>query len=210
MAVAADRTEDLAAPAHPERILRHAGIDRLFHWLTALSVLTLIATGLLPRVGVRFDWLPIHWITGLALIALVALHIVRSLLWQHLRTIWVSVAELRAQQIGKYSVAQKLMHHAMTLMVLCAIITGALMLKKIRTPFLVRDPYILSPQAWGVTYVLHDLAALLAVTLVMIHVYFALIPENRMFLRAMILGWVTRTEQRSRLQRIRPAPQQDA
>jgi cytochrome b subunit of formate dehydrogenase len=63
----------------------------------------------------------------------------------------------------------------------------------------------MSADAWGVTYVLHDLAALLAVTLVMIHVYFALIPENRMYLRAMIRGWVTRQEQRSRLQGTQPA-----
>jgi formate dehydrogenase subunit gamma len=205
MAIAADRSEELVPPEYPERVLRHAGIDRLFHWLTALSVLTLMATGLLPRIGVHFDWISIHWVAGLTLVALVTLHIVRALIWQHLRTIWVSLGELRSQQLGKYSVAQKLMHHAMTLMVLCAAVSGVLMLKKIRTPFFTSDPYIMSADAWGVTYVLHDLAALLAVTLVMIHVYFALIPENRMYLRAMIRGWVTRQEQRSRLQGTQPA-----
>ena len=39
-----------AAPSGA-RVQRHAGIDRLFHWLTAASVLTLMATGLLPVLG---------------------------------------------------------------------------------------------------------------------------------------------------------------
>jgi len=91
------------------------------------------------------------------------------------------------------------MHHAMGLMVLGAVITGVLMLKRIKTPFLTRDPYIFGSHTWGVVYVIHGLAALAAVTLVMIHIYFAIIPENRMYLRAMIRGWITREEQRSRL-----------
>jgi cytochrome b subunit of formate dehydrogenase len=182
-----------------ERVARHAGVDRLFHWLTAATVLTLMGTALLPILGVRFDWVPVHWIAGLVLVVLVLFHIVRSMAWRKLRSIWFSAAELRGTQIGKYSVAQKLMHHAMGLMVLGAVITGVLMLKKIRTPFLTRDPYIFGSQTWGVVYVIHGLAALTAVTLVMIHIYFGLIPENRMYLRAMVRGWVTRQEQRSRL-----------
>lgn len=201
MAVAAERIADL--PERSDRVLRHAGIDRLFHWLTAACVLTLLATGLLPHVGVQFDWTAIHWITGLALVVLVVFHMLRSLVWRRLRAMWFSIAELRTHQVGKYSVAQKLMHHAMTLMVLCAVVTGLLMLKKIRTPLLVRDPYVFSAHTWGIIYVVHGLAALTAITLVIVHVYFGLIPDNRMYLRAMITGWMSRGEQRARVAGIR-------
>lgn len=196
MAIAADRSEDLAPPA-AQRIQRHAAIDRWFHWLTALSVLILMATGLLPHLGVHFDWVGIHWVTGVALVALVIFHIVRSLIWQSPRSIWFSRGDLGGRRAGKYSLAQRLMHHAMALMVLAAAITGVLMLKKIRTPFFVRDPYILGSDSWGVVYFIHGLAAVCAVTLVMIHVYFALIPENRTYLLAMVRGWITREEQRA-------------
>ena len=201
MAVAVDRINDI--PARSDRVLRHAGIDRLFHWLTAVCVLTLMATGLLPHLGVQFDWVGIHWIAGLALVALVIFHVLRSAVWRKLRAMWFSIAELRAHQVGKYSVAQKLMHHAMTAMVLGAAITGVLMLKKIRTPLLVRDPYLFDAHTWGIIYVIHGLAALSAITLVIVHVYFGLIPENRMYLRAMITGWMSRSEQRARVVGIR-------
>jgi formate dehydrogenase subunit gamma len=196
VAVAADRAQDFTSPAPSDRVQRHAGIDRLFHWLTALTVLTLMATGLLPHVGVHFDWVPVHWVTGLALGALVIFHILRSLLWQRLATMFSPAAESTVP--GKYSIAQKLMHLAMTLMVLSAVVTGLLMLKKIRTPLFVRDPYYLDADTWGVVYFIHGLAAVAAVTLVMIHLYFALIPENRAYLLAMIRGWMTREEDLAR------------
>ena len=201
MAVATDRIQEL--PLRSETIQRHAGIDRAFHWLTAACVLLLMATGLLPHVGIHFEWLSLHWMTGMALTALVVFHLVRSLVWKKIRMMWVSVAELRAHTIGKYSVAQKLMHHAMSLIVLAAVITGLLMLKKISTPLLVRDPYVFSPSTWGYVYVIHGLAAVGSITLVMVHVYFGLLPQNRMYLRAMISGWMTRRDQRARVAGIR-------
>ena len=180
--------------APTSRVVRHAGIDRLFHWLTAASVLTLMATGLLPVLGVKFNWVVVHWITGVVLIVLVLFHIVRSLIWQHFRTMWFTREQISREKVGKYSVAQKLMHIAMTLMILGAAITGAFMLAKMDTPFWKRDPYLLAQETWGVMYAIHGLAALSAVTLVMIHIYFGLLPENRMYLRAMIKGWITRQE----------------
>jgi formate dehydrogenase subunit gamma len=201
MAVAADRIQ--ALPPRSETIQRHAGIDRAFHWLTAACVLTLMATGLLPHVGIHFEWLSLHWITGIAQTALVVFHLVRSFVWKKLRSMWFSVAELRGHSIGKYSIAQKLMHHAMSLIVLSSVITGLLMLKKIATPLLVRDPYVFSPSTWGYVYVIHGLAAVGSITLVMVHVYFGLLPQNRMYLRAMISGWMTRKDQRARVAGIR-------
>ena len=55
----------------------------------------------------------------------------------------------------------------------CACITGAMMMVKIDTPWWERNPYWLSDEAWGVVYVLHGLSALLLITMVMTHIYFA-------------------------------------
>ena len=68
------------------------------------------------------------------------------------------------------------------------------MLKKIDTPWWDADPYWLADETWGVVYVLHGLAALTLITMVMMHVYFALRPEKWLFTRAMIRGWITRAE----------------
>ena len=76
------------------RVLRHKGIDRLFHWVTAICVLTLMATGLLPVLGVDFNWLTIHWIAGILLIILVMLHIVRALVWQRLGRMYFGLKDL--------------------------------------------------------------------------------------------------------------------
>jgi len=101
---------------------------------------------------------------------------------------------LPARRPGKYSVAQKLIHHAFGVAVLTTLVTGGLMLARIDTPWWQRNPYLLGDGAWGVVYVLHGLAALLLITMVMMHVYFALRPEKRKYTRAMIRGWITRQE----------------
>jgi cytochrome b subunit of formate dehydrogenase len=184
----------------PGAIERHALVDRLFHWLTAAIMFVLLGTGLLPVAGIRFEWLEIHWIAGTALTAAVLFHVVRSLLWQRLAAIWLHWRDLReltgGQSPGKYTLAQKLMHHAFTVALLAAIATGVLLLKKIQTPFFERDPYLFTERTWGILHVVHDAAALLAVLLVIVHVYFALLPEKRFYLRAMIKGWITREELR--------------
>jgi len=198
MAQAAERVfaGDSAPPA--DRVERHKGVDRLFHWLTAAAVLTLMFTGLLPALGLyKFDWVVIHWSVGIFLLLLVLFHIIRALFWQQLKCMFaLSPDEVTGKKVTKYSVAQKLMHHAMTLMVLGAVITGCLMLMKMDTPLWKRDPYTLSQATWGVIYVIHGAAAVSAITLVALHVYFAILPEKRMYLRAMIRGWMTREEAR--------------
>ena len=75
-----------------------------------------------------------------------------------------------------------------------AIITGLLLLKKAGAPFLLRDPYVFSLKTWGALTLLHDVATLLTVFLILLHVYFGLLPEKRMYLRSMVSGWVTRKE----------------
>ena len=189
-----------------ERILRHKAIDRLFHWITAASVLTLLATGLLPVLGVDFDWITIHWIAGLVLIVAVLFHIVRASFWQSLRSMAVGPKDLAAlgaelgfggkgaAKAGKYLVAQRLMHHVITIVALTAIATGALMLVKIDTPFWKRQPYWLQEHSWGIIYAFHDLAAMSFVSLIMLHIYFALRPEKMLYTRAMISGWMRRQD----------------
>ena len=73
-------------------------------------------------------------------------------------------------------------------------ITGLLMLKSIRTPLFVRDPYFLSDAARGITYVSHGLAGTGLVGLVIAHVYFAVRPEKWWITKSMILGWITRRQ----------------
>jgi len=191
------------------KIVRHALADRLFHWISAACVLTLLATAFLPIVGVEFGWVTPHWITGVVLLAAVLFHIVRGLFWQSLRTVWIGAADIREAlaivrntlrvggpppKPGKYSFAQKLIHLAFAVVVLTVSATGALMLARVNTPWWKSNPYLLADKTWGVVYVLHDLAALLLITMVMTHIYFALRPEKWLFTRAMIRGWITPEE----------------
>jgi cytochrome b subunit of formate dehydrogenase len=190
-------------------VIRHALPDRLFHWLSAACVLTLLGTAFLPILGVEFGWVTIHWVTGLVLIAAVLFHLVRVLMRGTLAAMWVGGADVRDAlaivratltrraaelRLGKYSVAQKLIHHAFAVVVLTTLVTGGVMLARIDTPWWQRNPYLLADATWGLIYVLHGLAALLLVTMVMMHVYFALRPEKLKFTRAMIRGWITRRE----------------
>jgi len=201
---------DVRASVSPARVLRHALADRVFHWLTAACVLTLLGTAFLPILGVKFDWVMLHWMTGLVLIGTVLFHLVRSLFWQSWRTMMIDGADVREAaaivrgalrrgsaaepKIGKYSFAQKLIHLFFAIVVLASIATGALMLAHVETPWWRPNPYLLRDATWGFVYVLHDLAALTLITMVMTHVYFALRPEKLVFTRAMLRGWITRAE----------------
>jgi len=180
-----------------DKVQRHAGVDRLFHWVTAATMSVLLATSLLPLVGIRFAWVKIHWIAGLLLTLAVVFHILRALLVQKPKVIALTgadFAELSGAKPGKYSLAQKLMHLAWMVAVLVAVATGLVLMVKAGTPLFTRDPYLLSLKAWGILTLLHDLAALLSVFLILVHVYFGLLPEKRMYLRSMVQGWVTREE----------------
>jgi formate dehydrogenase subunit gamma len=177
-----------------QKVLRHAGIDRAFHWVMAATMLVLLATSLLPVIGVRFAWYGVHWVSGLLLTLIIALHILRALFWQKPRSIMIGGADFKARGAGKYTLSQKLMHLAWTVAVLVAIVTGLLMLRKAGVPFLARDPYVRSLASWGIITLLHDLAALLSVFLVLVHVYFGILPEKRAYLRAMLSGSIARAE----------------
>ena len=192
------------------RVMRHALVDRLYHWLMAIAVLTLMATAFLPILGWKFQWVEIHWMSGVLLAALVVFHIVRALIWLDWRSMMIWVADARdicvnfrhtliggaAQPArpGKYNALQKLYHLAIAILVLALVVSGLLMLLKIDTPFWRRDPYWFSNETWGLIYVIHDFAAMALVTLVMIHIYFALRPDEWYLTRSMFRGWISRKE----------------
>jgi thiosulfate reductase cytochrome b subunit len=75
---------------------------------------------------------------------------------------------------------------------LAVIATGLLMMYRIDTPLFSRDPYMFAEQTWGWVYVIHGLSAVALVTLVIAHVYFAVLPEKRWLTWSMIYGWISR------------------
>ena len=195
--------------ATADRIVRHPLPDRVLHWISAACVLILLGTAFLPIAGFEFPWVAVHWMTGVVLGVAVLLHVVRVFARGTWGSMWIGRADFldmldvagatlrRAfptRRPGKYSVAQKLIHHAFMVAVLTTLVTGGFMLLRIDTPWWQRNPYLFADATWGIVYVLHGLAALLLITMVMMHVYFALRPEKLKFTRAMIRGWITRRE----------------
>jgi formate dehydrogenase subunit gamma len=204
------QTDTSAAAAPAGRVTRHLPIDRAYHWLMAACVLALMGTAFLPIIGYKFEWLGLHWMTGVGLSALVLVHIVRAVIWQDLRAMMIDGADIRngwralmrllggnraaPGKPGKYNVLQKLYHAAIAVLVLSVIATGLAMLLKIDTPLWRRNPYVLADYQWGWIYVVHGFAAMGLITMVMIHIYFALRPDEWRLTRSMFRGWITRRE----------------
>jgi formate dehydrogenase subunit gamma len=209
----ASQTSAAATPvvsALPGRIVRHRFADRLYHWLAAVCVLALMGSAFLPIVGIKFEWVTLHWTTGVILAGLVLLHIVRALIWQDWRAMvpdgtdfrnaWRSARHSVAGKgplpgkPGKYKILQKLYHLAIAILVLSIVASGLLMLLKIDTPLWRRDPYWFDPDTWGIVYSIHGFAAMTLVTFVMIHIYFALRPDEWWVTRSMFRGTISRNE----------------
>jgi cytochrome b subunit of formate dehydrogenase len=191
----------------PDRIERHSFVARAFHWIMAASMFTLLVTAFFPIVGIRFPWVTWHWMAGIVLTASIIYHIVHATFWLDFWSIWVGpkdIPELKAEimrELGrevdfpkpaKYPLGNRLYHLAIVVVGFLAVITGLMMMPRVRTPFFTRDPYILSDAAWGTTYVLHGLAGVGLVGLTIAHVYFAVRPEKWWITKGMIFGWVSR------------------
>jgi len=192
------------------RVVRHRLLDRLYHWLMAAAMLTLLFTSFLPILGVKFAWVDIHWIAGVILIVLVFFHILRAVILLRLRDMWVGPREFIAaaaattrevaggervnRRQGKYSVGQVLYHHGVALVVITASVTGVMMMVGVDSPFWERNPLFMSEKTRGLVFVLHGLAGLASVSMIMVHVYFAVRPEKRYLTRSMLKGWITRGE----------------
>jgi cytochrome b subunit of formate dehydrogenase len=197
------------ATGQAERVIRHTALDRLYHWLMASCVLILMATAFLPILGIKFEWLDTHWITGVVLAALIVIHIIRALFFQDWRNMWIGLQDLREMgrdlarlfgsriappKPGKYDASQKLYHLGVAVIVLSVVCSGLLMLLKIDTPLWRRNPYLFSADTWGAIYVIHGMAAMTIVAIVIIHLYFTLMPHGWYMLRAMVRGWISREE----------------
>jgi cytochrome b subunit of formate dehydrogenase len=194
----------------PSRVVRHRLADRAYHWLMAASMLTLLFTSFLPILGLQFPWVDAHWVAGVILIVLVLFHIVRALFVLRLADMWVGPAEfLRSvvatlremaggprvgRRVGKYSVGQKMFHHVVAVVVITASVTGVIMMVGVDSPFWERNPLFISEKTRGVVFLLHGLAGLMSVTMVTVHIYFAIRPEKRYMTRSMLRGWISRDE----------------
>lgn len=186
-------------PSHEgKRVQRHEPVDRIMHWVMAISILALLFTGVLPIIGIEFAWLTLHWIAGLILTAAVLFHIIRSVLQKDLMSVWISPSELKesldeSQKPGKYSVAQKGMHAAVTVVTLLVIISGLFMFAMIDTPWWDRTNS-LSESTLGWMFLIHGLTTLALIALIVFHLYFTLRPEKLFYLRSMIKGWISEDE----------------
>ena len=202
------RISPAEAAATPQRVPRHSLAARLFHWIMALSMLALLITAFLPKVGVKFDWVTYHWIAGLLLTASVLFHIFHSSFVLDFWSIWPDRADRRdmkfrllrffgrpapqPQRFAKYPLENKLYHGAVMLAGLAVIVTGLFMMKRVQTPFFTRNPYLFGDFTWGAMYVLHGLAGVGFIALIMMHVYMGIRPEKLPITKSMIFGWMSR------------------
>lgn len=203
-----DRLE-AAHPELPAKIEKHNLSARLFHWVMAAAMFVLLFTAFLPVVGVKFAWVQWHWIAGLVLTGAILFHIIHATFFLDFWSIWVGpkdIPEFKAELMrdfghevagpkpGKYPLGNRLYHLAIVVTGLMVMLSGLIMLKRVRTPLFVRNPYIMGDAAWGFTYVAHGLAGVGLVGLVIAHVYFAVRPEKWWITKAMIVGWITRRQ----------------
>jgi cytochrome b subunit of formate dehydrogenase len=186
--------------AIPERVPRHSLAARAFHWVMALSMLALLVTAFLPKVGVKFDWVTYHWIAGLVLTASVIFHIIHATFFLDFWSIWPDKIDLRdakrrllrslgkeaplPDRFAKYPLENKFYH---------AVGTGVFMMKRVNTHGLfTRNPYLFGDMTWGMMYVLHGLAGVGLIALILVHVYFGIRPEKLPITKSMIFGYMSR------------------
>ncbi|MGD0157055.1 MAG: cytochrome b/b6 domain-containing protein [Terracidiphilus sp.] len=204
----ANRKAEASAAAIPERVPRHTLTARLFHWIMAASMITLLITAFLPKLGIQFNWVLWHWIAGLVLTASVLFHIVHASFFLDFWSIWPDMTDLRdamnrtrrffgkdaplPSRFAKYPLENKLYHGVVMLAGLAVIATGLFMMKRVQTGILVRNPYLFSDMTWGLMYVLHGLAGVGFVALTLMHVYMGVRPEKFPITKSMIFGWMSR------------------
>jgi len=192
----------------PARIPRHSLTARLFHWVMAAAMFTLLFTAFLPKVGVQFDWVTYHWIAGTVLTISIIFHIIHASFYMEFWSIWPDKADLEdawkrvqrfmgrssalPRKFAKYPLENKLYHGAIVVTGLSVIVTGVFMMSRVRTIFFPRNPYLFSDMTWGLMYVLHGLAGVGLITLVIVHVYVAVRPEKLPITASMIVGTMSR------------------
>ena len=191
-----------------EHVPRHSLGARMFHWIMAASMFTLLFTAFLPKVGVRFDWVTYHWIAGVVLTVSVLFHIFHAIFVMDFWSIWPDRIDIRdagrrlrrffgqaappPDKFAKYPLENKLYHFAIMLSGLAVILTGICMMFRVRTFLFPRDPYLFGDMTWGLMYVLHGLAGVGLIALITVHVYFGIRPEKFPITNSMIRGWMSR------------------
>ncbi|MGA2739525.1 MAG: cytochrome b/b6 domain-containing protein [Bryobacteraceae bacterium] len=192
----------------PRQIPRHSLAARLFHWIMAASMFTLLFTAFLPKVGVQFNWVTYHWIAGSVLTVSIVFHVIHASFWLDFWAIWPDRADMvdawrrvrrfmgrpapPPRKFAKYPLENKLYHGAIVATGLSAIGTGVFMMSRVHTVFFPRNPYLFSDMTWGLMYVLHGLAGIGLIALVMVHVYFAVRPEKLDITKSMVFGTMRR------------------
>ena len=204
---AGDALPDASAQL-PKHVPRHSLVARLFHWVMAASMFTLLFTAFLPKLGDQFPWVTYHWIAGVVLTISIVFHIFHASFWLDFWAIWPDQTDVEdarrrvrrffgmsappPRKFAKYPLENKLFHGVIILCGLSVILTGVFMMFRIHTIFFPRNPYLFSDMTWGLMYVLHGLAGVGLIALVMMHVYFGLRPEKRAITKSMIFGWMDR------------------
>jgi len=204
----ADSTPANVAARIPEKVKRHSLAARLFHWIMAVAMLTLLFTAFLPKIGVQFAWVTYHWIAGLVLTASILYHIIHASFWLDFWSIWPDKQDREdamhrlkramgqsapaPRRFAKYPLENKMYHGIIVLAGLSVMITGVLMMFRVRTPFFTRNPYMFGDMTWGLMYVLHGLAGVGLIALIMVHIYFAVRPEKLVITKSMIFGTLDR------------------
>jgi cytochrome b subunit of formate dehydrogenase len=192
----------------PRQVPRHSLAARLFHWIMAAAMFTLLFTAFLPKLGVQFNWVTYHWIAGSVLTVSIVFHVIHASFWLDFRAIWPDKDDLvdawrrvrrfvgrpapPPRKFAKYPLENKLYHGAIIATGSSAIGTGVFMMWRVRTIFFPRNPYLFSDMTWGLIYVLHGLAGIGLITLVMVHVYFAVRPEKLAITKSMVFGTMNR------------------
>jgi len=201
---------EAAAAKVPARVTRHSLAARMFHWIMAASMLTLLATASAPVLGLEFNWVEIHWIAGLVLTVSIVYHIIHASFWLDFWSIWLNKEDVseaitrlkRAmgrnapapRKAAKYPWDNKMYHTAIVLSALAAVPTGLFMMKRVETPLFARNPYLFSDTTWGVMYVLHGLSGIGLVGLTIAHIYFAIRPEKLWITKGMVFGDISRQD----------------
>src|ERR1700682_6321201 len=141
----------------PERVARHSLVARLFHWVMAVAMFTLLFTAFLPKLGIQFDWVTYHWIAGAVLTASVIFHVFHASFVLDFWSIWPDKIDLQdafrrtlrflgrtappPRKFAKYPLENKLYHLAIVAAGLSVIGTGVFMLFRVRTIFVPRNAY---------------------------------------------------------------------
>lgn len=207
-----------------EEVHRFSAAQRASHWVMAISVFLLLLSGFLImnndvtiRAVFGASWLLIHEVAAVVLMGYVVFHLGHVAykgtwgeMWfgrRDARDLWVRLLNLfgltdEYPKQFKYPSAQKLLHWSVTGATLGLIVTGLVLLRRVRTPFweparefsFLGVEFGLGTAEFGGmglvpwSFVLHDFLAIATLALVMGHIYFALRPKEWPITRSMITG----------------------